>query len=434
MKRTYLKQKLDVLLTVAAIAAGLAFAPIKTPAAPGGLDLTFGHAGISYDRVSGYSMMPIAIARKPNDGTIVVAGLVQPQGSTPKLLLRHYSANGILDTNFGSSGFGVAPSGPLLYHLIDGWASDVLVQNDGKILVAGYFTTYSNNVYTTHLYVWRFNSNGILDTGFGNSGSVIVSGTNPNVHLTFSNGKILALSETHLTRLNLDGSFDYSFGWFGTVTIPPLDSNDLFYGTAIAIDLNGDILIGGEVQIASDQQPWLPVIIRYTSSGSPVTTYGTYQSGWAYGLAFGSLPCSDNGENAHTNPYTSLAVQPDGNVVAGGAGYGTPLVALLERHRSGNGSLDSGFGTGGVALGCNGDGEGKSVGLQSTGKIALLTADKLIGTYSNGSLEFIANEPYTTYEYQDMFVQPADDKFVVLSNSLNLTDPTNEVILARYMP
>jgi uncharacterized delta-60 repeat protein len=416
-------------------AAFFSFITIGAQATPGGLDLTFGHVGISYDYVSGYSMTPEAIVRKPNDGTILVAGTAIPQNSPdqPKLLLRHYSSDGILDSNFGSNGFGVAPMGPYFYTLINGEASDVLVLADGRIIVAGWNSVYTNGNYVFKSLVWRFNSNGVLDTTFGNNGSVTISSKSElNLRLTFSNGKILILDENHLTRLNLDGTFDGYFGYFGSLTIPPPTADDAFLGNTVAVASNGDILIGGQVQIANDQQPWIPAIIRYTSSGAPVTAFGSCQSGWPYGIAFGQLPCAANGEGFETSPYTSLAIQPDGKILAGGVESGN--AAILGRHNAWDGSLDPNFGIGGEALSCNTHGIGRYVGLQSTGKIGLLTNRELLSTFSNGALNFAINDPYSNYDFQDMFIQPSDDKFVVVSASTNFTSPNNEIILARYMP
>ena len=97
------------------------------------------------------------------DGKIVVAGAAM-NGNNWGFALMLYSANGTLDTSFGSGGkvttdFGSATDGGM----------SVAVQTDGRILVGGYSDKDSGNY---DFALVRYNADGTLDTGFGSSGKV----------------------------------------------------------------------------------------------------------------------------------------------------------------------------------------------------------------------------------------------------------------------
>ncbi len=89
-----------------------------------------------------------------SDGKIVIAGT-----SNGNLLAARYNSNGTLDTAFGGSGIVTTDLGQ------NETGNDVAIQRDGKILVVG--KSASNFLLV------RYNSNGTLDTSFGDAGKVI---------------------------------------------------------------------------------------------------------------------------------------------------------------------------------------------------------------------------------------------------------------------
>jgi uncharacterized delta-60 repeat protein len=79
------------------------------------------------------------------------------QGANFEYALCRYSANGILDTTFGTAG---------IVHGLYGTSSDprtIAEQSDGKIIIAG-----SQN--SDRMFFARFTSEGVLDTSFGSAG------------------------------------------------------------------------------------------------------------------------------------------------------------------------------------------------------------------------------------------------------------------------
>ncbi len=123
------------------------------------LDLTFGTNG------HGTVVTPIdsfahgrgAIAIQP-DGKIVIAGTIYDDVNN-NLVLARYTSNGILDTALAGSGIVITDLGQ------DETGNDVAIQRDGKILVAGKSSS--------NFLLVRYNSDGSLDTSFGDAGKVI---------------------------------------------------------------------------------------------------------------------------------------------------------------------------------------------------------------------------------------------------------------------
>jgi uncharacterized delta-60 repeat protein len=134
------------------------------------------------------------------DGSAVVGGGYTPQSGAPsELALFRYTATGALDPNFGPNSNGVA--------LFSAGGSDlaysVAIQpGDGKILLAGYDSTSSS----MSSIVARFQTNGMIDTNFGNNGNGVASNAFTNGGSYFAgvilqpDGKIVAVGTASTTR------------------------------------------------------------------------------------------------------------------------------------------------------------------------------------------------------------------------------------------
>jgi uncharacterized delta-60 repeat protein len=190
---------------------------------------------------------------------------------------------------------------------------------------------------------------GDLDTSFGNGGRV--SATPPGVQ-TFCralalqrDGKLLAAgyntvgdSDFVVCRFNPDGSLDSSFGSGGTVRTDFFGSND--NATAVAVQHDGRIVVAGSALRGSTQDTRDFVLVRYNTDGSLDSTFGTD----------GKVATDISG---HADFATSLAIQPDGRIVAAGRGYNPSVDESgdfeLVRYDP-DGSLDTTFGTAGKVV------------------------------------------------------------------------------------
>jgi uncharacterized delta-60 repeat protein len=180
----------------------------------GSLDTTFdGDGKVTLDL--GFSEFGQSVTVQP-DGNILVAGYIT-NGSDYDLAVVRYNQYGSLDTSFGSNGVVTTDLG------FNELGYSVTV-SDGKILVAGFATTTTDRHADTNFMLVRYNiENGSLDTSFGNNGIVITDlgpgdlGYSVTVQ---SDGKILVAGQTGngtdsdfaLLRYNTDGSLDTSFG------------------------------------------------------------------------------------------------------------------------------------------------------------------------------------------------------------------------------
>lgn len=169
---------------------------------------------------------------------------------------------------------------------------------------------------------------GIVTTDFfagGDSGSGMV---------LQKDGKILVAGETQtlfgdkdfaLARYNSDGSLDTSFGIGGLQATRFGTTDDA--GQCVALQADGKILVAG---YASSQGKDFFAIARYNANGTLDTTFdGDGKAVTAFGTG--------------KDRIYSMAVQADGKILVAGESSGQ---IALARYNA-NGSLDTGFGSGG---------------------------------------------------------------------------------------
>ena len=290
----------------------------------------------------------VAVATQP-DGKYVAAGEV---GASPDFGLARYNADGSLDTTFGVSGFVdsrlIFPAGSGRFSA-EHFASDVAIQPDGKILEVGSIAIVEPvgvgvANFTLDMGLARFDATGQLDTSFGVNGYVttqfLTETFNPVIALQ-PDGKIVVVGvttaahnvgsnfELALARFNADGSLDPSFGTNGiTITAAP-SGFSYDQPPAVALQPDGKIVIAAGTSPADDGSGEF-VVARYDASGTLDTTFG--QDGLITTQFAGYAAA------------TSVALQPDGRIIA--AGFAGNDFALA-RYES-TGILDPSFGQDGV--------------------------------------------------------------------------------------
>ena len=279
------------------------------------------------------------------------------------------AADGDLDSTFGSAG-------QVMTDLANSTdiANAVALQADGKIVVVG--TTYRNNDYSNEDFaVVRYNANGTLDTTFGVNGKVTTDF--PGLAAVASSvvvqpdGKILVaggafplftfLGDIKLVRYNANGSLDTSFGSGGIVTTRFAGQGS--YAFSVALQPDGKIVVGGTafVNFSSDDSSNTDfAIARYNPNGTLDTTFGNG----------GKVATDFDGFN---DDVYAVLVQPDGKIVAAGSAknptnfYDFGLARYLP-----NGTIDTTFGSGGKVrtdFGTRGYDQARSAVLQPDGKI-----------------------------------------------------------------
>src|SRR5215831_16371130 len=158
-------------------------------AAAGDLDPTFGTAGMLTTDLNHSTDIANAVAVQA-DGKLVVVGQTYQNNdfSGEDFVVTRYNTDGTLDNTFGSRGK-VHTDFPGLAAV----PSSVVIQPDGKIVVAG--GAFPLFTFLGNFELVRYNSNGLLDTSFGNGGIVTTNfpeGSYASSVALQADGKIIA--------------------------------------------------------------------------------------------------------------------------------------------------------------------------------------------------------------------------------------------------
>jgi uncharacterized delta-60 repeat protein len=301
----------------------------------GSLDTGFGKSGIVTTSIGSGDDAAHALGIQ-SDGKIVVAGNSSNSNSSKNdFALARYNTDGSLDTGFGTGGIITTSIGS-----INDAASALGIQSDGKIVAAG--SSYNGSKYDFALA--RYNANGTLDTGFGTGGIVTTSiGSNNDYAnaLIQSDGRIVVAGRSFnsssnkydfaLVRYNANGTLDTTFGTGGIVTTSIGSGSIYDYAYALGIQPVGKIVVAG---YSYNGSKYNFALVRYNANGTLDTTFGTG------GIVTTSIGSSDDAAHA-------LGIQSDGKIVVAGSSYGSKYNFALVRYNA-NGTLDTTFGTGGI--------------------------------------------------------------------------------------
>ncbi len=277
--------------------------------ADGTLDTDFGTGGVVAQAVTeapafgedkGYDLVLDA------DGNILVCGTSFGADYTDRPVVVRFTADGALDTGFGTNGVATIPVGE--------YPSDfkgIAVQPDGKIVVTG---TYGNGLQWWVLLLARFEADGSLDNSFGTNGVVkynygSVDDEAEDLAL-LSDGSILVAGFTATQTFNYsallmkftpDGTLDITFSGDGIVE-EDLDQYD--YAAMVKVQADGRIVMGG----TSGEGPpsvFDMAVWKYTADGERDLSFGNG------GLAQPVIP-------GYSAMIYGMDLQADGNIVIGG--------------------------------------------------------------------------------------------------------------------
>ena len=226
---------------------------IATFAQSGAIDTTFNTSnnGI-YGNGSGFN----GDVRSTNiqlDGKVLMGGLFTSFNSIARNCIARLNIDGSLDTTFNpGTGFNL-------------WVYSTSIQSDGKIIVGGIFTSFNGAAINR---IARLNIDGSLDTTFNpgtgfddevwsmsiqSDGKIIVAGA-----FTSFNG----ISKNYIARLNVDGSLDTSFN-------PGTGFNNVV--ASVHIQSDGNIIVGGRFTLYNGTAR--NRIVRLNTGGSLDTTF-----------------------------------------------------------------------------------------------------------------------------------------------------------------
>lgn len=263
------------------------------------------------------------------DGGFVAAGYTD-YGSTRDFALVRYTADGSVDSLFGSGG--------RVETVLPYWSEihATVIQPDGKIVVAGYVDIGDD--FSLPMALARYDSHGSLDATFGDHGIVIVAAASAaNAIALQDDGKIVVVgyvpgfnfpnfySDFAITRLTANGSLDTSFDGDGIATT---HFADFAVATAVAVMPDQRIVASGRTQLANASTMEF-ALAQYNPNGSLDVSFG--DSGKVRTPIDESLGA------------TGIGIQRNGKIVVAGytTGHSGPDFTVL-RYRP-NGTLDKSF-------------------------------------------------------------------------------------------
>jgi uncharacterized delta-60 repeat protein len=316
---------------------------------PGKLDTSFDGDGKLVVNLGNPDNVAGAVAVQP-DGKIVVVGLtgaIESASTTPgssDFVVLRYNPDGTPDNTFEGDGKVVTSFG----NGEDG-AGAVLIQPDGKILVAG-----SINTKTTagEIALARYNADGSLDTTFDTDGKLttdVAEGQNAEERaeamILQPDGKILVLVSTvkenfledqaFVVRYNADGSRDNTFKGDGITSLGWVIPHGIAQGITgrdIALQADGKIVVAGTVLTNEGGDVFL---WRINPDGSDDDTLNNFRS----------VTTSFN----NSDIAVSVFIQPDQKILLAGSTFNNATNKndfAFARFNS-DGTLDNTFGAGG---------------------------------------------------------------------------------------
>ncbi len=227
---------------------GLTSAALMRLTADGSADATFGTNGVV--SIPNYVIDHIV---EQSDGKIVFTGYSAGVGTVART-----NADGSIDSSFTPFHFDV-----------QGATNPPQLQSNGKIVIGGNFrkAVRGPNDQDKFFYLARLNTDGSLDTTFGDSSGYVLGKMSDSIgFLVLSDDRILEAGYrgrlAYLTRLTADGRLDGTFGTHGGTT--PLNFGAQGFS-------NGKIMIAPSGQIIA---AGFNAIARFSANGIPDADWG----------------------------------------------------------------------------------------------------------------------------------------------------------------
>ncbi len=396
--------------------------------ADGSLDSTFGTDGFVGNKIDGGNAgddegMSVTVLE---DGKVMIGGFSKSTSGFAFAACR-YDSTGVVDSTFGTSGsmriniYGGSGA--------DDEASSLIIQPDGKFVMAGYSVVDTSQL----IAIARCDSNGSLDDSFNQTGTTKTAtpggfGDDRATGLAIQpDGKIVVAGGSGqkfaVARYNSDGSLDSQFGNGGKakVSISGGYGNDA--GESVAIQSDGKIVVAGHTSNGSKGEF---AVARFNPNGTLDNSFGTS----------GTAMAQINGSDGTSDFAVSVAVQSDGKIVLGGYTHNSDGYEIALARFNTDGTLDGGFGTSGTAKasvnGGNGNDYAYSLAVTPGGKIIVAgqcilgsgaafavacfestgTLDDSFGT--NGTIKTSINGSDGTSDYVKSIGLLPDGKFVIV--------------------
>tara|TARA_B100001971_G_C18266808_1_gene593781 strand:+ start:3988 stop:5349 length:1362 start_codon:yes stop_codon:yes gene_type:complete len=297
-----------------------------------------------------------------SNGYIILVGTTFVSGNSDELAVWKVTPTGALDTSFGG-GNGYVIHGNAAGGNGYDEGNAVAIDSNDNIIVVG----RSNGSTGTKAAIWKYTSNGVLDTSFGGGDGFITTTSNgvktgvvidsaDNIYVTGYAG-----GEVTLWKYNTTGTLDSSFDSDGIFVFTNPGSD---YSYDLVLDQTGNILLTGDLSDGSNSDMF---IMRVTPLGNLDTTFGA-------GLGY-----ITHNNAAGGNGYDSgkaINLDSEGNILIAGSSYDSSYDLAIWKV-SPQGQLDTSFGGGNgyvtlnnIAGGNSGD-RGEDLALTASGTLVV---------------------------------------------------------------
>jgi uncharacterized delta-60 repeat protein len=352
---------------------------------------------------NGFNSSVTSIILQPDNKILVGGGFSTYSGTSRNRIIR-LNTDGTIDNTFTiGDGF-------------DGFVQSIILQSDNKILVGGSFSTYSG---ITRNCITRLNTGGTIDNTFnigdgfdGLARSVLDIDLQPD-------GKILVVgnftsysgvTSNYIIRLNTDGTIDNTFNIGDGFDNPDkILTSGVFYVSAIKIQPDGKILVGGE--FTSYSGVTANGIIRLNTGG---TIDNTFNAGTGF---------------TKSTRINTIRLQSNGKILVGGdfTSYNDVICDNIIRLNS-DGSVDDTFYSGSFL--------DNSTPPNSIGSIVIQPDNKIIigGSFDNfnnairGSIVRLINSPNSIVQL-DMII---DGNTTPYAEEIFVTNPTGATTSSTF--
>ncbi len=333
---------------------------VSFPFSNGSLDTTFSADGIVTTEIGGGTNIAQAVVVQP-DGKIIVAGYARNALNNDFAVAR-YLADGTLDSSFDVDGFAVVPIGASS----EEEAFAVAIQTDGKILLAGRTLNGAN----ADIAVIRLLPNGMLDNSFDTDGIAVTpigAGTELARSIAVQSDNKIVVAGLTFNGTNTD---------FAVVRYNSDGSLDADFdgntgaGNGIVTTAIGN---GNDLAFAVALQPDGKILVAgyYFNGTNNDAVIVRYSRNGVLDTTFDADGIVTAAAGTNTDEAFALALQTDGKIViAGCTNNATPNDFLIGRFNP-NGSPDLSYGTNGLTVTPIGNAAefANSVAIQADGKI-----------------------------------------------------------------
>ncbi|WP_043023720.1 T9SS type A sorting domain-containing protein [Fluviicola taffensis] len=339
-----------------------------------------------------------------NDGKILLGGVFSTVNGSPLYCLARLDSDGSLDSSFPTD-LGIA-----------GQVKDIAVQSDGKIMVTGSFTSFNGSNYAN---MFRLLPDGTVDNSFDLS-ALLDSSVGVSRVAVQSDDKILMVIESEvpmpgfpnyiinsLVRLNSDGAEDNTF----------TESTNLARVYSLSVQTDGKIIVGGSFSYIS----------------------GVFKNNIARLESNGLLDLDFNRLTGLGGPGTCSILQPDGKIVVAG----NFRVVNTENYRGivrleSNGEVDTSFQDSGIGYPwiriMKSLPDGKILIIGDFHNYQGVICPKIARLHPNGAIDTTFISPFQNYSGTIYTLSLQSDGKIVVAGDFNNTNSSQFRKIARLLP